>query len=150
MNKENVKLVLAEIKTHPANWDQRQLHKRTKHCFAGWGQIMSGATVSKHGCWKQARIFFGFSYRETCWAFSPCRTLEELETLLYERDTKGYDRDGYDIEGFNRAGYARDGLCSERLVMWRDENGFDEDGYDINGYDSDGYDRDGLNLNNTR
>jgi len=118
MNIENFKLVLAKIESDPNCWDQRKWHCGTKHCFAGWAQILSGKKPDHHVVRKDARIFLGLGKDEADYLFDPERTLIDFKNAME------VDLDGYHLDGYNRFGYNRDG------------------------YDRDGYDRDGLDIDN--
>jgi hypothetical protein len=124
MNKENFRLALEQIKAHPEQWDQGVWHCGTRHCIAGWGQILSGKPADSGTARRDARIFFDLGYDEADCLFGAGATLEEFEAALED----GYDRAGYDRAGYNRAGYDRAGL--------------DRAGYDCAGYDRDGLDKD--------
>ena len=138
LNRENLKLVLDHIKADPDTWDQTNWHSEcgTKHCFAGWAQILSGKPLSLGTVRRDARIFLGLAKPEADYLFAGSRTLEDFEMVLTKGlyAHAGYNHDGYDHAGYDRVGFNRDG--------------YDRDGYDREGYDYAGYDRDGLDANN--
>jgi hypothetical protein len=141
LNRENFQKVLDKIESDPSCWKQDTWHCGTKHCFAGWAQVLSGKPVSNATVRRDARIFLGLTYTEANYLFSPYRKMQDFRDFLagetYNRDgynRDGYNRDGYNHDGYNRAGYNR--------------AGYNRDGYNHDGYDRDGYDRDGLNASN--
>lgn len=101
-NIKNCKLVLDTIEKDPSNWNQIDWHCGSKHCFAGWAQILANFPPYVPNVRRDARIFLGLTYHEANYYFAPMRTLEELKTILEDfYDTLGFGRDGYDREGLN-------------------------------------------------
>jgi len=168
MNTENFQRVLEKIEACPAEWDQGSWHCGTKHCFAGWAQILSGKPANDATARVDAREWLGLTRYEADYFFSMVRTLEDFQAG-YDKD--GYNRDGHRRDGYNQAGYNWDGY-NQAGYNWDGYNqagydkdgynwdgygwnGYDKDGYGWNGYDRDGhrrdgYDRDGFDRNNTR
>jgi len=135
MNIENFKLVLAKIESDPNCWDQSNWHCGTKHCFAGWAQILSGKEPNVHTVRTDAREFLDIDKPYADYLFDPDRTINDLKDIASGGyNCAGYDRDGYDRTGYDRAGYNR--------------YGYNRYGYNRNRYNRDGYDSDGLDSNN--
>ena len=107
MNEVNFRLVIDKIKSCPAEWDQSQWHCGTKHCFAGWAQVLSGNPQSSLFVRRDARKFLGLSRDEADYYFASNRTFEDFQ------DPLTFDRDGFSRSGFSRAGFDRDGLNKE-------------------------------------
>lgn len=64
MNLDNWKLVLDKIKDDPSCWKQNEWHCGTKHCFAGWAQILGGNKVTENNSRavrRDARMFLEIS-----------------------------------------------------------------------------------------
>jgi hypothetical protein len=139
-NAANFAKVLEKIESCPAEWKQDSWHCGTKHCFAGWAQVLANKPVSNETVRRDARQFLGLTMAEADYLFAGHRTLEDFKS--YNR--AGYNRAGYDRAGYNRAGYDRDGYNRDGY----NRAGYNRDGYDRDGYDRDGYDRDGLDRNN--
>ena len=145
------KAAVNQILSHPETWDQSTWHSEcgTKHCFAGWCQILAGKPKDSEKAKQDAKEALGLTEFEAGHFFRATCSLSELHALAanfnrdgYDRD--GYDRAGYDRDGYDRAGYDRDGY--DRAGYDRDgydRAGYNRDGYNRDGYDRDGYDRDG-------
>ncbi len=98
MNATNFNAVLDQIKAHPEKWGQNSYHCGTKHCFAGWAQILAGkydpevwrgrvctASMEEYEALHDtAEEFLGISVNEACYLFSPDRTIEDFEAFLQE------------------------------------------------------------------
>jgi hypothetical protein len=128
------KAVLNQILQHPETWDQNQWHCGTKHCFAGWSQILGGSQPDMASVQEEARTFLGIERFEADELFGRSCSLNKLYRFAANYNSEfrtRYNRDGYDRNGYDRTGYDRDG--------------YDRDGYNRAGYDPDGYDRDGYN-----
>lgn len=129
MNIENYKKVLKQITDNPETWCQTLWHCDTKHCLAGWAQILSGQPEVSRRARIDARLFLELTPCEADWLFCVSRRLEQLadaadptyladriaiETVIGDRvdtlDSEGYYSTGYDKEGYARDGYDRDGL----------------------------------------
>ena len=84
MNIANIKMVLDKIKAEPHLWDQDHWHSfcGTRHCFAGWAQVMSGNLPSEKYARQDAQAFFEMDDNVASYAFWSRTTLEELEELL--------------------------------------------------------------------
>ena len=121
MNKENFAKVLQQIESHPETWEQTRWHCGTKHCLAGWAQILSGKEPNDNTVRRDARAFLDLSMAEADYLFDSWCSVEEFRDVL---KNGFYNTDGYD------------------------RNGYDRDGRDRDGRDCDGYDRDGLDRNN--
>jgi hypothetical protein len=126
-----LKAAVNQILAHPETWEQTLWHSScgTKHCIAGWCQILSGKPAVPDLAKEEARAALGISPFEADYLFHGYRTLGEIYYFAEHFSSAGYDRAGYD-----RAGYDRDG---------RDRDGRDRDGRDRDGRDRDGRDRDG-------
>jgi hypothetical protein len=161
LNRENLKLVLDHIKADPHSWEQDDWHSEcgTKHCFAGWAQILSGKPASNDTVIQDARIFLGLARAQAKYLFSCKRVLADFEAVLTEgfrHDRDGFDDNSlYDGDGFNRDGFNRDGFDHNSLYdgdgfdcFGRDRDGRDRCGRDRDGFDRAGYDLDGLDKNN--
>jgi hypothetical protein len=145
-----LKTAINKILEQPEKWDQSAWHSPcgTKHCIAGWCQILSGNAKLEFSARGDSIKALGISQEEADYLFDSKRTISEIYKFAesfslnsagynragYNRD--GYDRDGYDRDGYDRAGYDRAGY---------DRAGYNRDGYDLAGYDLTGYDRDGHN-----
>jgi hypothetical protein len=145
MNRELHERVIAQIKAHPETWDQSVWHSScgTKHCYAGWAQILGGGQANEGTAREDAIQLLGLTKAEADYLFWLWRTVDELERgPVYDEegyDDDGFDCDGFDCDGFDRRGYNCDGYDRDGYNC----DGFDRDGYDRDGYDRDGYDRDG-------
>src|SRR5689334_21821940 len=141
-----VKLLHAAVKQildHPETWSQADWHCGSKHCVAGWCQILGGDTDHTDTALR-AKEMLGVSSNDASWLFSPDRSVSDIVSFTNHmiRNPEGYDRAGYDRAGYDRDGYSRDGY--DRAGYSRDgysRYGYSRAGYDRDGYDSDGYDR---------
>ena len=105
-----LKTAVNQILAHPNTWDQTHWHSScgSKHCIAGWCQILAGH-VADEGCvTSQAQEALGISMADRAWLFAPIRTLAEIYRFA-ETFSAGFDRDGFDRDGFDRAGRDRAG-----------------------------------------
>lgn len=110
MNLANWRRVIDQINAHPESWDQSVWHCGTKHCFAGWAQILAGKPEIKDLVIDQAMSFLGISYPDANYYFSSERTLQDLEWPLSEAALKGaYDCCGHNIDGLTIFGEDRFG-----------------------------------------
>lgn len=82
MNKANYALVLDKIKIFPEQWDQHVWHCDTKHCFAGWAQILSGAEEDRFTAARDAKVFLKISHNEARYLFDADRKLPDLVDFL--------------------------------------------------------------------
>ena len=128
-----LKTAINQILAHPESWDQTSWHSDcgTRHCLAGWCQILGGRKADGAKASADAAELLGISSCEASVLFRASCGLGEMYAFAQKMSLAGYDRDGYDRAGYDRAGYDRDG--------------YDRDGYDRAGYDRAGYDRDGYN-----
>lgn len=118
MNIENFKLVLEKIKSSPCQWDQSAWHSScgTKHCIAGWAQILGGAEANSETARMDARIFLDLTMNEANFIFSSSRQMSDFDRIVSVAfDSDGYDREGYDRGGYDRFGYGRDGYDMDGL-----------------------------------
>ena len=106
-----LKTAVNQILRHPDTWDQATWHSEcgTKHCIAGWCQILSGNKVSACDAMRDARAALDISSADACWLFSGARSLGEIYHFAKNFSVAGFDRDGFDRDGFNRDGFNRDG-----------------------------------------
>ena len=139
-----IKTAVNQILQHPETWNQGNWHSScgTKHCIAGWCQILSGKDQNSDTASSDAAEALGLTANEENWLFSAERTLSDIYGFASEFSVAGYDRAGYNRAGYNRAGYNRAGY--DRAGY--DRAGYNRAGYDRDGYDRDGYDRDGKKL----
>ena len=84
MNIANFKKVLAHIEAHPDEWDQSIYHShcRTKHCLAGWAQILSGNKMNKMRARTDAMKYFDLMFDEKNYLFCFRRTLPDFRNFL--------------------------------------------------------------------
>lgn len=80
MNQARYQRVLDQITNHPETWDQTDWHSpcETKHCVAGWAQIMSGQPASIARARADANLWLDLTHKETEWLFDAERTMAEL------------------------------------------------------------------------
>jgi len=138
-----LKTAVNQILAHPNTWSQREWHSDcgTKHCIAGWCQILSGRgkTGSAMG---DAQEMLGISDGDANWLFASHRSLGEIYSFAENFHRAGFDRDGFDRAGFDRAGFDRDGFDRDGF----NRAGFDRAGFDRAGFNRDGFDRGGKTL----
>jgi hypothetical protein len=84
MNIENFKKVLDQIEKHPETWDQESWHSdcETKHCFAGWSQMLAGEPADKESVEYDAMIFLDVDDPDADYLFSPVRTIQDFRDFL--------------------------------------------------------------------
>ena len=111
-----LKTAINQIIRHPETWDQSAWHSDcgTKHCLAGWCQILSGKRPNKETALEDARKALRISLEEARRLFRTSCPLVEMYQFaenfsLDGYNRHGYDRDGYGRDGYNRDGYSRDG-----------------------------------------
>lgn len=107
MNTENLQKVLAQIEAHPETWDQTKWHCGTKHCIAGWAQILAGKPEDDATVCRDARQYLGLTMTEASVLFDRTCTLDTLRTFAA---AAWYDADGFGRDGFDRSGFDRYGL----------------------------------------
>lgn len=91
MNRENFKIVLDKIESDPSCWKQSLWHCGTKHCFAGWAQILSGNKPNEETVRRDATRFLDVLWVEASYLFNPRRTLEDFrEFLKYEEESEAF------------------------------------------------------------
>ena len=124
-----LKTAINRILADPASWDQASWHSAcgTRHCLAGWCQILGGRPAKSSEARADATELLGISLSEADALFRPTCGIGEMHAFAANFSLVGYDRDGYDRAGYNRAGY-------------------DRDGYDRAGYNRAGYNRAGEKL----
>lgn len=92
---ELLRAVVNHIIDDPESWDQVEYHSwcGTKHCIAGWAQVLGGADVSS-GEWRMslsldassdAMKFLELTSDEACWLFSYDRTFDEIHEFAKAR-----------------------------------------------------------------
>lgn len=159
---ELLRAVVNQITQHREMWDQTNYHSDcgTKHCVAGWAQILGGRPVTHRYPNIEAQALLGLSDVDAAWLFAGHRTLPEIYSFAKARlgehidgrgcdgyDRDGYDRDGYSRKGYDRAGFSRDGYnCFGRDRDGYSRGGFDHEGFDRAVFDRAGYNRAGYNL----
>ena len=133
-----LKAAVNQILRHPDTWNQATWHSEcgTKHCIAGWCQILSGNKVPTCDVWRDAQAALDISSADASWLFSGDRSLREIYHFAKNFSVAGFNRDGFNREGFNRDGFNRAGL---------DRAGFDREGFNRAGFDRDGFNRAGFN-----
>jgi hypothetical protein len=134
-----LKTVVNQILAHPETWKQDSWHSLcgTKHCVAGWCQLLSGKGQDSNTAKEDAQAALGLTDSEAAHLFRPGCTISEIHHFAANFGVAGYNRAGYDRAGYDRAGYDRDGYHRD---------GYHRDGYDRAGYNRDGYHRDGEKL----
>jgi hypothetical protein len=128
-----LKTAINQILKHPETWYQGSWHSAcgTKHCIAGWCQILSGHAQNELTTKEDAQKALEITSYEAANLFRPDCSLAEMYYFA-----ENFNRAGFNRAGFNRAGYDRAGY---------DRAGYDRAGYDRAGYDRAGYDRAGFN-----
>ena len=92
MNVKNYKMVLDQIEKHPETWYQGSWHYchtcETKHCFAGWAQLLAGENESRMNAFCDAVIFLDVTDEQANFLFNPNRTVGDFRWFLtrYQRD----------------------------------------------------------------
>ncbi len=86
MNLDLYQRVLDQIKANPETWDQSLWHGScwTKHCFAGWAEILSGQTPEKYyfGTRSRAARALKISVSQAEYLFHADRTLADFAVYL--------------------------------------------------------------------
>ncbi|HMP07606.1 MAG TPA: hypothetical protein PJ982_14750 [Lacipirellulaceae bacterium] len=75
--------VVNHILQHRETWDQKEWHSEcgTKHCVAGWTQVMGGQPMDEDCVVDDAEELLGLSYDEANYLFSSDRTLYEIRAF---------------------------------------------------------------------
>jgi hypothetical protein len=143
-----LKTAVNQILAHPETWDQSNWHSPcgTKHCIAGWCQILAGKPANDDTAKEDAMEALGLNEEEANTLFRASTSLPEIYYFATHFNETGYDRDGYDRAGFDKYGYNRDGYNRDGFNRdGFDRDGFDKYDYNRNGFNRDGFDRDGYN-----
>lgn len=87
MNRILYQCVLDQIKAHPESWDQSCYHTLcgTKHCFAGWAEILAGYSVPNFdNRLTAARVkeALELTVAERNYLFDAYRTIADFEAML--------------------------------------------------------------------
>ena len=86
MNLDLYQRVLDQIKAHPATWCQKAYHSKcnTKHCFAGWAEILSGQSPKKYNFGTHSAAGFALELlpSQANYLFATDRTLADFEAYL--------------------------------------------------------------------
>lgn len=95
-----LKTAVNQILLHPETWKQSAWHSDcgTKHCIAGWCQILAGKTQSDMAS-QDAREALGLNPGDANWLFAPDRSLANIYFFAKNFLGAGYDRAGYDRAG---------------------------------------------------
>ncbi len=99
------KAVINQILKAPETWEQKNWHSScgTKHCFAGWAQILGGGNPQDVSAQSDATRFLEISPYEASILFAGDATLPMLYSFARDysagRDAAGYTRAGYDRAG---------------------------------------------------
>lgn len=90
-----------QILDHPETWDQTKWHSPcgTKHCIAGWCQILSGAPVNEYTVIEDAQKALGITDFEASVLFAGSQTLGKIYNFAKVFDRAGFDREGLDRDG---------------------------------------------------
>ena len=114
---ELLKTAVNQILLHPETWNQEEFHSPcgTKHCIAGWSQILSGQAPRAETVVEDARSALEISGRDAEYLFNSSRTLVEIYSFATGYDLAGFNRGGYNRDGYDRDGYDRDGNKLEKL-----------------------------------
>ncbi len=77
---ELLKAAINQIIAHPATWEQSTWHSDcgTRHCLAGWCQILGGRVMSSAEAEHDARDMLQLSNLAATWLFAGYRTLPEI------------------------------------------------------------------------
>jgi hypothetical protein len=141
--KKLLQTAVNQILAHPKTWNQSVWHSpcRTKHCIAGWCQILSGNPEDDNYTVRDAaQTALGISHEEAFYLFRSDCTLTEIYNFAKNFDVVGYDRGGFSRAGFSRAGFDRGGFSRAGF----DRGGFDRGGFDRAGFSRAGFDRAGF------
>ncbi len=138
-----LKTAINQILLHPETWQQSNWHSGcgTKHCIAGWCQILSGKEQSQDAM-EDAKKSLGITDFEASQLFRSNCTISEMYYFAENFDRAGFNRDGFDRDGFDRAGFNRDGFNRDGF----NRAGFNRAGFDRAGFDRAGFDRAGKKL----
>jgi hypothetical protein len=138
-----LKAAVNQILAHPETWDQSQWHSHcgTKHCIAGWCQILAGLRRDDATASSDAANALGISSRDATFLFQGNRTIGQIYHFAKNFNRAGFDRAGFNRAGFNRAGFDRAGFNRAGF----NRAGFDRDGFNRAGFNRAGFDRDGFN-----
>lgn len=100
-----LKAAINQILLHPETWDQKVWHSpcRTKHCLAGWCQILAGYPPDSRFASSDARTALGISSGEASYLFARYMTLEEMYHYA-----KNFSLNGYNEDGWNKYCMSRD------------------------------------------
>ena len=90
--------VVNHILQHPETWNQGVYHSRcgTRHCVAGWAQIMGGRDANKDTAHEDAEGLLGLSQGQAAYLFSIFRSLREIRKFAVkfrDGDYVDYDDD---------------------------------------------------------
>ena len=96
-----LKTVVNQILAHPETWRQQEWRSScgTKHCVAGWCQLLAGKPLLNSMAKEDAQAALGISDAEANHLFRLRCTLSEIYSFA-----ENFNRDG-----FYRAGFDRDG-----------------------------------------
>ena len=136
-----LKTVVNQILAHPETWYQGNWHCGTKHCIAGWCQILSGKPQNSDSAASDAQEALGISDTDASFLFRSSCTISEAYYFAANFNCDGFNRAGYDRAGFNCDGFNCDGFNRAGY----DRAGYDRAGYDRAGFYRSGYDRAGFN-----
>lgn len=107
---ELLRAAVNQIIEHPDTWNQSKWHCGTRHCIAGWCQVLAGKIQTDQAN-SDMRDLVGLSDNEASWLSEGHRSLSDIyffaKNVLANRagfDRAGFNRDGFDRAGFDRAG----------------------------------------------
>lgn len=84
MNIKNYERVLDQIMQHSETWNQSSWHNEcgTKHCFAGWAQVLSGNRICGDTVEIDAGKWLQLNERQARYLYNPDRTVEDFQQFL--------------------------------------------------------------------
>ena len=95
-----LKTAVNQILAHPETWNQKEWHSEcgTKHCIAGWCQILSGKPSSDQAK-EDAKEALGISESDADYLFRGGCSLGEIYYFAQHFNRDGFNRDGFDRDG---------------------------------------------------
>ena len=117
MNLERHNQIIAMIEANPKSWNQLYWHCGTSHCYGGWAQVLSGATINKNTAFEDARRWLELSIFEAKEAFNIHNSLDDLKDLPnnFTYNEHGYNKYGITFFGAIKEDSERSDSALERL-----------------------------------
>jgi len=105
------RLALDHIHAHPEEWNQKEYHCESAHCWIGWcDKFLGNHKEGEEQVFQETINSMGLLGKDYKEFINSKNTLAKLEALHAFHSTGVYGVQGYDTDGFDRQGFDVDGF----------------------------------------